>query len=225
MNHSATDQSRTSATFENDRKEDMKSTLKGGPVKSHWDKPFAKGELKHIAALVFAYGKWLFWIVITKVPLFLVYLDLLSQGIIRKFPEMGRKLSKLTGMGFLDDYEFTYRLTQANFFALIPLLATMFFWHALLLRFVAPDRFQHIFRHLRIEAVDRVVLVLGVIIISLDSALFAVAFSLSSWGQSQISVTAMLAAILYAACMAFSAFMIIHATLHILELHKEGKKL
>ncbi len=153
--------------------------------------------------LFLARVKYWLWILFTKTIVTIIYLEIVSQGIIHVFEEMGKRFWKIPGFAFLNDYEATHRITIAHVFALIPLIATWVLWWLLLRMYMAPDRFEQMMHRYKHENSRRVVLIIGFIVIVADAGLFAASFSMSSWGDSTFSATAVLATALYVAVIAF----------------------
>lgn len=149
-----------------------------------------------------------FWVLFTKSLVTFVYIAIISQGLRYVLPEMGMKLYKIPGFAFLQNYKATYRLDLAYVFSVVPLISAWILWHFNLLAFLSPKRFEGMAAVLGWEPdrFQRVVQVLGAIIIMADCALFYSAFVLVSWGGSKFSAGALLATVAYAAVLGFVTF-------------------
>lgn len=154
-------------------------------------------------ALVWARTKYVAWTLATKSIITVIYLEIVSQGIVYLFPDMGKRLWKIPMFSFFNDYEATHRINLAHVFAVVPLFATWVLWSLLLSMYLKPERFAETFKKYDVEKAKRVILIIGAIVIVSDAGLFGASFSMSSWGSSRFSATAVLATALYCAVIAF----------------------
>lgn len=169
------------------------------PIKSHSTKSSRQRQSRLLVARLKFWG----WTFFTKTTLTIIYLDIVSQGIVSVFPDMGKRFWKIPGFAFLNDFEATHRITIAHVFTIIPLLATWILWAMLLRMHLASDRFDESLSDYATDRIRRVVALIGVTIITCDAGLFAASFSMSSWGASRFSATAVLATGMYIAVLAF----------------------
>lgn len=153
--------------------------------------------------LAWARVKYWTWTVLTKFFITIIYLEIVSQGIIYLFPDMGKRLWKVPFFSILNEFEATHRITLAHVFAVVPLLATWILWAMLLSMYLAEDRFKKKFDRFAFDQSRRVILIIGIVVILADAGLFGASFSMSSWGASRFSATAVLATALYVAVIAF----------------------
>lgn len=146
------------------------------------------------------------WNVVTKGLVTVVYLPLLSQGAQYVFPDIGLRLYKLPGFAFLQDYTATYRLTLAHVFVAVPLVSAWILWHLNLELYLRPDVFAYRFRRWNQDRMKRVIVTMGVIVITSDACLFCCAFMLASWGAAKFSASAILATLFYCTVIGFVTF-------------------
>lgn len=153
--------------------------------------------------LVWARFKYWGWTIFAKSPIAVIYLAIVPTGLTHLFPDMGIRLWKVPFFSFLNNYEATHRITLAHLFAIVPLVATWVLWSLLLSMYLARDRFDKTFERFGLDQTRRVILIIGVIVIFADAGLFGASFSMSSWGASSVSATAVVATALYCAVFAF----------------------
>ncbi len=134
-----------------------------------------------------------------------VYQALMSRGLVKVFPDLGMKLSKVAGLSFLADFTATYRLSLAQIAAVIPLVLAYFSYELLLRLYLRPKHFEAIFsRWESIERLKRVIVALGTTIIIGDSCLFAAALMLTGWSEWKNPVASILATLIYQSILGFS---------------------
>jgi len=148
---------------------------------------------------------WL-WNIVTKGLITVVYLQLITQGAQYVFPDIGLRLYKIPGLAFLQDYTATYRLTLAHVFVTVPLVAAWILWHLNLELYLRPEAFAHRFRRWDLDRMKRVIVTMGVIVITSDACLFAAAFMLAGWGAAKFSASAVLATLFYCTVLGFVTF-------------------
>ena len=145
---------------------------------------------------------WL-WTIGTKCLVILICEEVVTSGIIYLFPDMGKRLWKVAFLAFLNDYEATHRITLAHCFVIVPVISTFMLWSLMFQIYLAADRFDEKFKRFQLDRSKQVILIIGVIVIAADAGMFCASFSMSSWGGSQFSATAVLATALYVATIAF----------------------
>ena len=165
---------------------------------------------------------WL-WALLTKTIITTVYLAVISQGLRLVLPELGMKLYKIPGFSFMQHYKMTHRLDLAYVFALVPLVSAWVLWHFNLLAYLAPERFaaHATARGWSAERMKSVVMTMGAIIITADSALFYCSFVLVSWGGSKFSAGALLATVAYITILGFVTFVSMYLSENVTTLKKD----
>lgn len=147
--------------------------------------------------------KYWSWRVATLLIIFPIYFMLISEGSRSLIPALGQKLSKIPFVGFLDNFEATYRLHLGNLFASVLLIAVLILWEQIILILLGSDIDSHGFDP---EMFKRVVLTLGITILTCDLVLFYLAIARSSWGRSSFSFTSIIATVCYLGFLIFTAF-------------------
>lgn len=153
--------------------------------------------------LAWARSKYWTWTVATKSIITVIYLEIVSQGIIYLFPDMGKRLWKVPFFAILNEFEATHRITLAHVFAIVPLIATWVLWAMILSMYLAEDRFKKKFDRFAYDQSRRVILIIGFVVIVADAGMFGASFSMSRWGSSSMTPTSILATALYCAVIAF----------------------
>lgn len=171
--------------------------------------------------LIWARLKYWTWSFMTKFLLTIVYFAFISQGLRYMLPELGLKLSKLSGFAFLANFRATYRLDLANLLSAIPLIAVWILWHLVLEMYLAPERFEDRFHRWDVDRCKSLILPMAVIVIMADAGLFFGSFSLASWGKAQFSVAALLATATYVVLLVFVSFVSLYLSQNISDLKKE----
>src|SRR5262245_52979714 len=78
------------------------------------------------------YLRYWLWQLATKSVLGVIYLAVISEGLRLLIPALGQKLHKLPGLAALRNFDVTYRLDLAPFFAVFLLLAVFILWRRIL---------------------------------------------------------------------------------------------
>ena len=139
----------------------------------------------------------------------MIYVAVIAQGFRHLVPALGQRLYKLPGLSFLYDYELTYRLDLAIFFAFFMLIAVWFLWARILRLWLEVEHPQDdVFNEHGWNRDNnvRLTLALGFVILGADCCLFFVAITEISWGGSSFSVTALLATGAYLAVLIFVTY-------------------
>lgn len=154
------------------------------------------------------FARLLYWlaVVVLKGTVTVVYFSVASTGLKRVFADLGMKLYKVPGFGFLEDYTLTYRIDLSHVFVAVPLLGAWVFWSLMLQLYILTDDFEQRFRHFNIERTKQVIVSLGVTIITADALLFGAAFTMARWGTPKVTVGAVFATIAYVAVIGLVSF-------------------
>jgi hypothetical protein len=152
----------------------------------------------------------------------IVYLPIISRGLQYVFPDIGMRLYKVAGFGFLQHYTLTYRISLADVFTIVPLILVWLAWRLLLELYLWPEVFAHRFRRSDLDRIKSLVVTMGSIVIIGDACLFAAAFSLASWGGGKFSIAAVIAAAFYTTVVGFSTFVSLHLADAANSLKKKG---
>lgn len=148
-----------------------------------------------------AYLRYWSWQFVTKFILGLIYLAVISEGLRALIPPLGQKIYKLPLLSFLKDYEATYRLDLAPFFALFLLVAVFVLWRRIIVVWLSyEDAWLW-------SQEDRLVVGLGCLILGADSVLFYYAMTQMGWGNSVFSFSAFVAAGAYVGVLVFVSYM------------------
>ena len=167
--------------------------------------------------------KWA-WIVVTKIPLMLVYFVFISQGIRYLAPETANKLYTLPMpfVAYLEDFESTYQLEVSHVAAELLLVFSFASWN-FLLRWVMTDDFKEQFRIWKWNAqwVERILLTCAVLIIVGDAGLFYESFTYSAFGRSAFSAKAFIAMLVYAVLLVMVNFVSLYLSQRVRALKKK----
>lgn len=150
--------------------------------------------------------KYYGWLLFTKLALGIVYMSIIRDGLRFVLPSLATKLSRIPGLGFLNDFELGYQLDMAVPMALFVLLAVFWLWDRTLNMWLAGEAIPFNGRsRLPLFRLRSELFIYGMafIVLSADSVLFYISIVRSNWGGSPISFTAMLATVLYAAVLIF----------------------
>lgn len=156
------------------------------------------------AALVLAHVKFWLWKALTMLVLGPIYCSVIAEGLRLFVPVLGQKLYKLPMPGFaqLALYQETRRLDLAIFLALFLLIAVWWLWEQVLKVLLSTDSaFQD--SGWNPDIYKRLVLILGVVVLVADSALFYVSMVQMGWGGARFSLPAVLATAAYVAVIVF----------------------
>ena len=146
-------------------------------------------------SMVWARTKYWTWTITTKLVITVLYLEIVSSGVINIAPDMGKRVWKIPFFSFLNGFE------------IFPIIATWLLWSLLLSMYLAPSRFDERFKRFGLARTRQVILIIGIIVILADGGIFCAGFSMSAWGGSKFSATAVLATALYCALLAFVSLM------------------
>lgn len=146
---------------------------------------------------VFRYWAWQF---VSKAILGVIYLAVISEGLRLLIPALGQKLYKLPGFGSLREFEATYRLDMAPFFAVFLLVAVFVLWRRLLAVWLSERDIELWTRE------ERLIGVIGCVILGADAVLFYYAMAQLSWGSS-FSFSALIATAAYVGVIVFVSWM------------------
>jgi hypothetical protein len=141
--------------------------------------------------------KYWAWQVGSKTVLGLIYFAIISEGLRQIVPVLAQRLYKLPGLTFLQDYEATYRLDLAPFFALFQLIAVWYLWGTVLNIWI----FEYDLEEYS-EAHRQLIAALAITILGADTYLFYAAVSQMGWSTS-FSFTAMIATAAYLGVLIF----------------------
>lgn len=147
-------------------------------------------------------GMYWLWTIFAKVGLGIIYLAVITEGLRLTFPVLAQKLYKLPLLGFLRDYEVTYNLDLAPFFAMFFLVACFHLWERKLQFWLCPLEnelgFEPTFHGFLLT-------VLGWAIIGSDAFFFYRAVSRMGWGGG-LSFTALIGTVAYVAVIVFVSY-------------------
>ncbi len=154
-------------------------------------------------ALFWSRAKFWLWTITTKLIVFIMCEELMTEGVINLAALMGKKLWKVPGLWWLEYIEITHRLTLANLFVVIPVICTFMLWSRVFRLTLAWDRFAERYKRYDARGVKRVYLILAVIVICADAGIFFASFGSGSWGGHKWGPTTVLATAMYVATVAF----------------------
>lgn len=154
------------------------------------------------AAMIWARAKFTLWEVIMKGGLGVIYVSVISDGLRIVLPAFGQKLHKLPGLTFLKDYEATYRLDVAPFFAVFLLTAVWYLMERVLRLWLQARDDDQVWES---KPHAQLVTILAAIILGVDACLFYFAMTRMGWGNA-FSFTAILATLAYMAVLIFVSY-------------------
>lgn len=161
--------------------------------------------------LAWAYVKYWLWQIVTKLILGVIYFALISEGLRLLFPTLGTKLCKLPGLADLYEYESTHRLDLAHPLSILVLTFVWMLWSAILQMWLDEDEsFDH--QGWRPCRHTQLIVILGIVLLTADAALFYAALAELSWNGSWFSATAFFATAAYMAVLIFVT--LVSITLH-----------
>lgn len=152
--------------------------------------------------MAWAYFKYWVWQMVTKPSLGVIYLSVISDGLRYLVPPLAQRLYKLPGLSVLQDYEETYRLDLAPFFAFFLLIAVWYLWEKLLQLWLGWDEALD-GSEWNLEAYRRLISTLGVAIVGADACLFYVAMTQVGWRGMHFSFSALVATAAYVGVLIF----------------------
>lgn len=175
----------------------------------------------NVRLLWFLFIYWLYVIVIYGSTVF-VNQTLITKGMAGIFTELKVRLSKLPGLAFLDLYSATYKLTLANVACIIPLTLSFVSMRLLLDLYLRPTTFDKNFSRWESPVrLRRVVLIFCVSILIGDAILFGCSFMLG-WGMSKNPTAAILASVVYQACIGMATLCEMFLSERISAIREEG---
>jgi hypothetical protein len=148
-----------------------------------------------------AYLQYGAWQVATKAILGVLYFAVISEGLRLLIPSLGMKIRKLPALDSFADYEATYRLDLAHFFAIFLLVAAWCLWAALLRAWLNIDRPN--------SAQLALVYLMALVILTADAWLFYLGMAELNWGGSKFSLAALLATAAYIVVLMFVTYVAI----------------
>ena len=156
------------------------------------------------AAVVFAHAKYWLWKALTIIVLGPIYCSVIAEGLRMLVPALGQKLHKLAIPGFamFGQYQETRRLDLAIFLALFLLIAVWWLWEQVLKVLLTTDIAFHD-SGWNPDAYKRLVLILGVVVLVADAALFYISMVQLGWGGARFSLPSLLASAAYCAVIVF----------------------
>jgi hypothetical protein len=175
----------------------MSALLRVASASSAADRPILTWKL------LWAFAVYWGWQIATKLILGLIYLAVISEGLRVLIPALGQKLYKLPGLSPLQDFEGTYRLDLAPFFALFLLVAVFVLWGRII-EVVVSDRDPSLW-----TTEERFLFVLGCVILGADAILFFFAMTQMGWG-SGFTLSALVATAAYVGVLVFVSWMSVH---------------
>lgn len=172
-----------------------------------------KTEFLDTLATVWAYFKLVAWMLLSKIPLGVLYISVMADGLRFLIPALSQKLYKIPGLSWMRDYEATYRLDLAPLFSLFLLLAVYWLWGKILrIWLFDPDDDDLGLPTANPAAVRLIVVSLGLVVLGADMLLFYISMTQASWGGSAFSFSALLATAAYVSVLIFVS--LISVTLH-----------
>ncbi len=141
--------------------------------------------------------KYWVWQLFTKSVLGLIYFSVIAEGLRQLVPVLGQRLYKLPLLASLKNYEATYRLDLAPFFALFLLISVWHLWGIVLKLWVLEYDLQQYS-----EPHRRMVAALAITILGADTYLFYAAVSQMGWSSS-FSLPAIIATAAYLGVLVF----------------------
>ncbi len=160
--------------------------------------------------MLFARFKYHAWSVLIHVVFAAVYIAIIAEGFRILIPTLAQRLYKLPGLGFLKDYEATYKLDVAICMALFMMLAVLYLWHRLVEKWLGTtdslytphyddEGWSH--RHHMM-----LLWTLGTVVLGCDTYLFYTSIVSLTWGDSEFSFTSFIATLAYLAILVFVSY-------------------
>jgi len=145
--------------------------------------------------------KYWAWQVSSKAVMGLIYLAVISEGLRVLIPALGQKMYKLPLLSWLQDFEATYRLDLAPFFAVFMLIAVFVLWPRILVIWLSEKEPAEWSRE------QQLIVGLGASILGADAVLFYYAMTQMAWGSSSFSFSALVASAAYVGVLVFVSWM------------------
>lgn len=150
-----------------------------------------------IFAMLCLYVRYWLWLLASKGILGFIYLAVISEGLRVLVPALGQKLYKLPFLSQLKDYELTYRLDLAPFFAMFLLVAVFVLWPLIIGVWMRNRDIREWSQE------QKLVVALGSAILFADAVLFYYAMTQMTWGESSISFAGLVATTAYVGVLIF----------------------
>ena len=148
-----------------------------------------------------AHGRYWIWQIGSKATLGLIYLAVISEGLRVLIPALGQKIYKLPLLSRLQNYEATYRLDIAPFFAFFLLIAVFVLWPKIIAVWLSQREADEWSKE------HQLLVVLGSAILGTDAVLFYYAMTQMTWGASVLSFSALVATAAYVGVLVFVSWM------------------
>ena len=149
--------------------------------------------------------KYWVWQLVTKAVIGTIYLSIITEGFRMLVPKLGQKLHRIPMLGWLDEYEATYRLDMAMCMALFMLIAVWTFWDRLLTLWLNHQiRFDGTLLNQTNQR--KLIATLGPVLMAADAFLFFSAVGEVSWGGGGFTFTALFATAAYVAVLVFCIY-------------------
>jgi len=161
----------------------------------------------------------LVWFIAT-LPLSVVYVNVIAEGLRIVVPPLAQKIHALPGLGVLNEHQATHALDLALPFSVFSLLGCSVAWNRLLRLWLGVPLPGHERWHS--ENYPRFILGLGGLLLASDCYLFYSAMGTMSWGaDAGVSVGALVATAAYVCILVVTTF--INITLHQKVEHLRGE--
>ena len=150
-------------------------------------------------SLFLAKTKYFVWRTLVICLLGPIYVLVIREGLAFLIPALGQRMSKIPGMSFLKYLELTYQLDLAFVMAIFICFGVWTCWDIVLARFLLSDHGQDQEPGWNVERRSQLLHGLAFVLIISDMGLFYLAVSQFGWGQSRISLAALIATVAYVA--------------------------
>lgn len=149
---------------------------------------------------IFARLRIVLWFVFIKIPLGVVYVAIIAEGLRTLIPPLGQKLWKLPLLTFLRDYEETHRLDLAPVMSVFIFIAVCVLWEQVLEIWLVRQEKGSAWL---LDNKAILMVSLGSLVLGADICLFYVGVVQSSWGGVSFSFSALLATAAYLGVLVF----------------------
>lgn len=163
---------------------------------------------------------WL-WQIATKLVLGVIYFEVISEGLRIVVPVLGKKMHRIAGLGFFNDYEATFRLDLAHFLSIFLMIAVFVLWRQILEIWLgahqdAASPSWYADRH------QVLVVALGSLILLSDALLFYFAIGELGWSGGRFSFTSLVATCAYLGVVVFASYIsiVLRQRVHDLQLRR-----
>lgn len=140
------------------------------------------------------------WTVFIKIPLGVVYVSIIAEGLRILVPPLGQKLWKLPLLTFLRDYEETHRLDLAPVMSVFILIAVFVLWEQVLEIWLVRQEKGSAWL---MDNKAILIVGLGSLVLGADICLFYVGVVQSGWGGVSFSFSALIATAAYLGVLVF----------------------